>query len=219
MISTQQVRIKRLNPVEMKFKLNLKCIMGKVEVHGIVVLSVAMRSRGVNVRNRNTGGSFSPNQAGRFVPREGNRNPIGRDGRPTQCHSCGSIYHWLPQSPNSSENKKPVTKEVHNSYLTEQVEQCFLEQEVSEALNCAVVDSGCASNVVGINWLHCYLDTLPRNITLQERQSGKTFRFGLSKSYPSLNPLRAAVEKSRQCRTSSTNGRQENSTEKYQSVS
>ena len=80
------------------------------------------RSRGVNVRNRNIGGSFSPNQAGRFVPREGNRNPIGRDGRPTQCHSCGSIYHWLSQCPNSSENKKPVTKEVHISYLTVQVE-------------------------------------------------------------------------------------------------
>ena len=59
------------------------------------------RSRGVNIRNRNTGASFSPNQAGRFVPREGHRNPIGRDGRPTQCHSCGSIYHWLPQCPNS----------------------------------------------------------------------------------------------------------------------
>ena len=147
------------------------------------------RSRGVNVRNRNPGGSFSPNQAGRFVPREGNRNPIGRDGRPTQCHSCGSIYHWLPQCPNSSENKKPVTKEVHISYLTEQVEQCFLEQEVSEALNCAVVDSGCTSNVVGINCLHCYLDTLPSNITLQERQSGKTFRFGPSKSYPSLKQV------------------------------
>ena len=147
------------------------------------------RSRGVNVRNRNTGGSFSPNQAGRFVPREGNRNPIGRDGRPTQCHSCGSIYHWLPQCPNSSENKKPVSKEVHISYLTEQVEQCFLEQEVSETLNCAVVDSGCTSNVVGINWLHCYLDTFPSNITLQERQSGKTFRFGPSKSYPSLKQV------------------------------
>ena len=131
------------------------------------------RSRGVNVRYCNTGGSFSPNQAGRFVPREGSRNPIGRDGRPTQCHSCGSIYHWLPQCPNSSENKKPVTKEVNISYLTEQVEQCFLEQEVSEALNSAVVDSGCTSNIVGINWLHCYFDTLPSNITLQERQSGK----------------------------------------------
>ena len=147
------------------------------------------RSRGVNVRNRNTGGSLSPNQAGRFVPRESNRNPIGRDGRPTQCHSCGSIYHWLPQCPNSSENKKPVTKEVHISYLTEQAEQCFLEQEVSEALNCAVVDSGCTSNVISIYWLHCYLDTIPSNITLQERQSGETFRFGPSKSYPSLKEV------------------------------
>ena len=35
------------------------------------------RHHGFNVRNRNTGGSFSPNQAGRFVPREDNRNPIG----------------------------------------------------------------------------------------------------------------------------------------------
>ena len=35
------------------------------------------RSRDVNIRNRNTGGSFNPNQVGRFAPREGNRNPIG----------------------------------------------------------------------------------------------------------------------------------------------
>ena len=78
---------------------------------------------------------------------------------------------------------------MHTSYLTEQVERCFLEQEVSEALNCAVVDSGSTSNVVGINCLHCYLGTLPSNITLQEKQSGKTFRFGPSKSYPSLKQV------------------------------
>ena len=42
MISAQQVRIKRLNLVEMKFRLILKCIVGKVEVHGVVVLSVAI---------------------------------------------------------------------------------------------------------------------------------------------------------------------------------
>ena len=34
-----------------------------------------------------------------------------------------------------------------------------------------------------------YLDTLPSNITLQERQSGKTFRFGSNKSYPSLKQV------------------------------
>ena len=42
MISAQKVRIKRLNLVEMKFRFNLKCIMGKVEVHGVVVLSVTI---------------------------------------------------------------------------------------------------------------------------------------------------------------------------------
>ena len=78
---------------------------------------------------------------------------------------------------------------MHISYLTERAEQCFLEQEASEALNCAVLDSGCTFNAVGINWLHCYLDTLPSNITLQERPSGKTFRFGPSKSYPSLKQV------------------------------
>ena len=35
------------------------------------------RSHGVNIRNDNTRASFSPNQAGRSVPQEGNRNPIG----------------------------------------------------------------------------------------------------------------------------------------------
>ena len=62
---------------------------------------------------------------------------------------------------------------MHISYLTDQFEQYFMEKEVSEALNSAVVDSGCTSNVVGINWLHCYRDTLPSDTDLQERQSGK----------------------------------------------
>ena len=148
------------------------------------------RSRGVNFRNCNIGGSFSSNRAGRFVPREDNRNPLGRDGRPTQCHSFGSIYRWFPQCPSSSENKRSVSKEVHISYLTEQVEQCFLEQEfLFKAHNCVVIDSGCTSNVVGIHWLHCYHDALPSDIDLQERPSGKTFRFGSSKSYPSLKQV------------------------------
>ena len=78
---------------------------------------------------------------------------------------------------------------MHISYLTERAEQVFLKQEASEALNCAVVDSRCMSSVVGTELVALLLDTLPSDIDLQERQSGKTFRFGPSKRYPSLKQV------------------------------
>ena len=47
------------------------------------------------------------------------------------------------------------------------------------------------------------------------------FRFDtqMSAKVTAVNPLRAAVEKSRQCGTSSSHGGRENSTEKHQPVS
>ena len=64
-----------------------------------------------------------------------------------------------------------------------------MEQEVSEAVNYALVDSGGTSNVVGINWLYLYLDTLSSDIDPHEKQRGKTFRLGPNKSYPSLKQV------------------------------
>ena len=47
-----------LNLVEMKFRLNLRCMMDKVEAPwGRGPFRGNTRSRGVNVRNRNNGGS------------------------------------------------------------------------------------------------------------------------------------------------------------------
>ena len=70
-----------------------------------------------------------------------------------------------------------------------------MEQEVStcKALNCAVVNSGCTSNVIGINWLRTAILTHFQVILPYKRDRvEKTFQFGPSKSCPSLNPLRAA---------------------------
>ena len=57
--------------------------------------------------------------------------------------------------------------------------ECFLAQEASESLNCAVVDSGCGKNVCGQNWLKCFEDTLPPGVKLIESEPSKEgFRFG-----------------------------------------
>ena len=148
------------------------------------------RSRGVNFRNCNIGGSFSSNRAGRFVPRKDNRNPLGRDGRPTQCHSFSSIYRWFPQCPSSSENKRSVSKEVHISYLTEQVEQCFLEQEfLFKALNLIVRSLTVGVILMLLASTGCTAIMMHFQVTLIYKRDVKTFRFGSSKSYPSLKQV------------------------------
>ena len=60
---------------------------------------------------------------------------------------------------------KPVDKSARNKETAhvqlsaEGVEQCFLEQVVSESLNSALLDTGCSANACGINWLQCYVDS------------------------------------------------------------
>ena len=108
--------------------------------------------------------------------------PTSRPGKNNPCHNCQSIFHWAPDCPDKN-------RDSNIQYLAENFEQCFLEQEVSESLNCAVVDSGCTKNVVGANWLKCFLDTLPPTFQLQTMKSNNVFRFGPSKSYLSTHQV------------------------------
>ena len=71
----------------------------------------------------------------------------------------------------------------------DEIEHCFVEQIVSETLNCALVDSGCSSSVCGKNWLTCYVDTLPENVDLQETLSKKSFKFGSGPVMHSLKQI------------------------------
>ena len=60
---------------------------------------------------------------------------------------------------------------------------------MSETLNCALCNTCCSANVCGINWLQCYVDSLPINAGLQETYSGKVFKFGAGDTYQSLKQV------------------------------
>ena len=80
--------------------------------------------------------------------------------------SLGNVIIDCPDKP---VNKSATNKEtVHVQLFAKGVEQCFLEQVVSETLNCALLDTGCSANVCSINWLQCYVDILPTDTDLQE---------------------------------------------------
>ena len=93
-------------------------------------------------------------------------NRPGPEGKPTKCLVCESIFHYARHCP---DNKKPAFHEHSVQYFTKEIEQCFLEQVVSETLNCALIDTECSATVWGKNWLQCYVDTLPENTILEEK--------------------------------------------------
>ena len=154
------------------------------------VNSYARNGRGYNSNPQVRRGSRNnPN-----FSRSKSGNPVGADGQQLQCHICKSVMHFSYHCPHKDKGKKSdsVTKvDVH--FFTDEVEQCFMEQVVSESLNCALLDSGCSSTVCGKNWLSCYIDTLPENVDLQVTQSNKSFKFGPGQQYNSLKQVNLPV--------------------------
>ena len=120
------------------------------------------------------------------------QNPLGPDGKPLQCHACKSIMHFLNDCPDKDRVKNQ--EEVHVQLFTKVVQQCFMEQIVSESLNCALLDSGCSSTVCGNNWLKCYTDTLPEGVDLQECASLKSFKFGPGDTFNSIKQVNIPVD-------------------------
>ena len=148
------------------------------------------RNRGSWRGNRNgrgrAGNYYNRNQA--TSSRTRGKNPLDANGYPTKCYVCQSTFHYAKDCPDNDEKSQNV-QEVHIQLFTEKVEQCYLEQVVSESLNCALIDTGCSSNVCGKNWLRCYRDTLSDKSNIEEIPSDKLFKFGASKAYPSMKQV------------------------------
>ena len=110
-----------------------------------------------------------------------NINPLGPDGRPLTCKSCGSYRHLLPACPDSWENmaKVNIAGEKHavlfTGYNTEEVRRLGID-----ARNCAVLDSVCSSTVCGDNWVNSYIESLDKVDKVKAKQSAgqKVFKFG-----------------------------------------
>ena len=115
-----------------------------------------------------------------------------RDTRP-RCNICESVFHFAKECPDNPINKTKSGQQLQMQLFTKETELCFLEQFVSETLNCAIVDSGCAFNVCEKNWLKRFTDTLPTQVNLHEKPSTKSFKFGPSKTYESINQVNIPV--------------------------
>ena len=67
---------------------------------------------------------------------------------------------------------------------------------VSDSFNCAVLDSGCSSNVCGEDWANCYLETLDKEHkkNVKTFKSKTWFKFGDGIKLQSLKKIRIPCE-------------------------
>jgi hypothetical protein len=121
-------------------------------------------------------------------PRRERVNVRGNDGKPLQCHVCGSVYHFWRECPKRYD--KVTTHEQSGMEI-------FLSDIpiVEEEKNYILLDTGCTSTVCGKAWLDCYLDSLPDNLRKRVRASdSKTvFRFGGGECLSSLGKYEIPV--------------------------
>ena len=119
-------------------------------------------------------------------------NPLGADGQPLTCKSCGSYRHFVRDCPESWERLNSVC--ISSQDVRAQERNCGVESVVLftgfdkseiakfgvEAGSCAVLDSACSSSVCGKTWLESYLGTLgdAESRLVQYRNSDKVFKFG-----------------------------------------
>ena len=109
-------------------------------------------------------------------------NPVGLNGRPMICKSCGSYRHLLDDCPDSWENmaKVNVTEEEENVVLFTGYNKTDILRLGIDARNCAVLDSACSSTVCGESWLKEYMSSLDENIKgrVIQKEGNRVFKFG-----------------------------------------
>ena len=115
-------------------------------------------------------------------------NPLGSDGRPLLCRSCGSYRHLVANCPHSREtmNKLKVHRSDNNIedqqlvLLSQHLQDDDTVQNKEHNNNYAVLDSACSSTVCVENWLNKYQASLSmcNKIKAKRRESRNVFEFG-----------------------------------------
>lgn len=131
-----------------------------------------------SMRN-NRGRSYTDRRARGGWRRGANgKNPVGRDGRITTCHVCGSIMHWARECPNKiSEN---IEEECQVVLMAHSSDKDRLNTLLGESIGSVVLDSGCTRTVCGLQWLESFRDTLTADelSSISESPSHRIFKFG-----------------------------------------
>ena len=119
-------------------------------------------------------------------PESSGNNPVGKDGKVTNCRVCGCRFHWACFCPedkqdirNNQRNGSQDEGEEHKTFLT------FISgalQLIKESSNSAIVDTVCLRTVAGENWLHQFVQRLPYHLangaTFQKSSAGMVFGDG-----------------------------------------
>ena len=91
------------------------------------------------------------------------RNPVGCDGIPLQCHTCCSIAHFASDCTHQKENLKdnPDKKNAAYLYAVSNVAECDASDSYAyHAFNHMILDNGCQQNVAGNTWANNFIETL-----------------------------------------------------------
>ena len=124
-------------------------------------------------------------------------NQPGEDGKPSTCHHCGSIYHYLNKCPDREENVNLIkTEEVVEKVVLFTEDSRELCEFTREALNCAALDTCCSSTVSGKVWLDIYLESMDEVRKREVRgplPSNKVFKFGNNGRLPSQGHYKIPV--------------------------
>ena len=152
----------------------------KAEPSGEGEVYYGSNSRGRWYGNRGSSRSNRP-------PRGRRGNPVGTDGRPSQCYVCGSTAHFARfcsqrgrygndyNTNNNDFEEVQITLMASGDRFDEKVESLF-----GETIGCIILDSGCTKTVCGEGWLRDFLDTLTpvERARVQYEQSSAYFKFG-----------------------------------------
>lgn len=145
---------------------------------------------GATYRQNKTQSRFRDNRrtyTRRFA--DGNRrlNPLDRNGEPSRCAICGSVFHWAKSCSDTRQGQENKTKQAPDEVQVTLIEECMTNL-VGETLSMAILDSGCTKTVCGEEWLQCYLNTLnDRELkSVIERKSATIFKFGSGKHVTSV---------------------------------
>ena len=130
--------------------------------------------------------------------RGGGMNPVGNDGKITQCFNCGSKMHWSRRCPHVR-NVQYDSKGQYTSYEDEEEVQITLMASdvdfddrvnilLGETFGAMILDLGCSKTVCGRVWFESYLDTLDDDDLQKVKYEASTsvFKFGDGKRKPSL---------------------------------
>ena len=147
--------------------------------------------------------------SGRNYPRSENQhsfrktNPVDREGRISMCSICESKLHWAKKCPHAYENNrngdnKNNSSEPHFSFfvtmftgLAEDDNSGKLKSLREETVDCAIIDSGCASTVCGEKWIEHFKESLSdeEKENIVEEDSKQIFTFGDGSSIKSKKKI------------------------------